>query len=95
MRTIPAGEFKAKCLGLMDEVQATGETVVVTKRGKVVAWLTPPREEPVKHPTVESIFGNLRGMVTLVGDPDAWIEPIIPEEEWKHLKPDWSPVAPE
>ena len=95
MRTMPAGQFKAKCLALMDEVQATGETVVVTKRGKVVAWLTPPREERVQQPTVDSIFASLRGLATIVGDPDEWIEPIIPEEEWDHLRPDWSPLTPE
>lgn len=41
MRTMPAGEFKAKCLAVMDEVQATGQPVIVTKRGKPVARLTP------------------------------------------------------
>ena len=41
MRTIAAGEFKAKCLAVMDEVQATGQPVVVTKRGKPVVRLTP------------------------------------------------------
>lgn len=35
--TIKASEFKAKCLKLLDEVTATGEDIVVTKRGKVVA----------------------------------------------------------
>jgi hypothetical protein len=35
-RTVAAGEFKAKCLQLMDEVQAGGLTLVVTKRGKPV-----------------------------------------------------------
>ena len=44
-RTIPAGEFKAKCLAILDEVQAYGETVVVTKRGRPVARLV-PLEEP-------------------------------------------------
>jgi prevent-host-death family protein len=38
---IPAGEFKAKCLALLDEVAATGETLVVTKRGKPVASILP------------------------------------------------------
>ena len=41
MRTIPAGEFKAKCLKIMDEVAATGVPVVVTKRGKPVVRLEP------------------------------------------------------
>ncbi len=38
-RTIPAGEFKAKCLALMDEVAATGDEIVVTKRGRAVVRL--------------------------------------------------------
>jgi prevent-host-death family protein len=38
---MPAGEFKAKCLAVMDEVQASGEAVIVTKRGKPVARVTP------------------------------------------------------
>lgn len=45
MRTIPAGRFKAQCLRLLDEVAETGETIVVTKRGKAVA-----RVEPVEAP---------------------------------------------
>jgi prevent-host-death family protein len=43
-----ASEFKAKCLQVLDEVQATGEPVLVTKRGKVVARLVQaeqPRDE--------------------------------------------------
>jgi len=38
---VPAGEFKAKCLALLDEVAETGETLVVTKRGKPVARVLP------------------------------------------------------
>jgi len=34
MRTMAAGEFKAKCLGVMTEVNSTGQPVLVTKRGK-------------------------------------------------------------
>jgi hypothetical protein len=32
-RQMPAGEFKAKCLSVLDRVQRTGKAVVVTKRG--------------------------------------------------------------
>lgn len=38
---IPAGEFKAKCLALLDEVALTGRSLIVTKRGKPVARLAP------------------------------------------------------
>jgi len=44
-REIPASEFKAKCLALLDEVSETKETLVVTKRGKPVARVM-PAEEP-------------------------------------------------
>lgn len=36
-RTVPAGEFKAKCLQILDEVNRSREPVTVTKRGKPVA----------------------------------------------------------
>ena len=42
-RSIPAGQFKTSCLALLDEVAATGETLVVTKRGRPVAQVTPVR----------------------------------------------------
>ena len=37
MITISATEFKAKCLHLLDEVQRTGQGLVISKRGKPVA----------------------------------------------------------
>ena len=40
-RTISAGEFKAKCLKLMDEVNESGIPIVITKRGKPVSRLVP------------------------------------------------------
>jgi len=40
-RTIKAAEFKQICLALMDEVAEAGETILITKRGKVVAKLAP------------------------------------------------------
>ncbi len=34
---IPAGEFKAQCLHIMDEVNQTRQSIIITKRGKPVA----------------------------------------------------------
>ncbi|HUG65353.1 MAG TPA: type II toxin-antitoxin system Phd/YefM family antitoxin [Gaiellaceae bacterium] len=59
MRTIAAGLFKAQCLRLLDEVAETGETIVVTKRGKAVAKL-----EPVEAPP------SLKGSVIYLVDDD-------------------------
>jgi prevent-host-death family protein len=86
MRTMAAGEFKAKCLAVMDEVAATGEPVLITKRGKPVARVVAP--EPVEPVTVDSIFGSLRHMFSANCDLSNLVDPIIPESEWDHLRPD-------
>ncbi len=79
-RQIAAGEFKAKCLGLIDEVNETGQELVITKRGKPTAKLTPFREE--KKP----FLGRLKGIVEIVGDPDDLVKPVFPLEDWDMLK---------
>jgi len=58
-RTIAAAAFKARCLALLDEVGATREALVVTKRGRPVARLV-PNEAPARRP--------LRGSVRIRGD---------------------------
>lgn len=62
MKTIKAGEFKAKCLKLMDEVAERGEPIVITKNGAPVAQLAPLRRKP------GVLFGALKGSVTIKGD---------------------------
>lgn len=72
--TIPAGKFKATCLRLLDR-SAQGESVTITKRGKVVGRLVPP--EPEKQAEFRPLWGRLKGKVHIYGDivsPDfeAW-----------------------
>jgi len=55
VKQIPAGEFKTHCLTVMDEVQATGQPVVVTKHGKPVVKLVPAKTKD------DSIFGYMVG----------------------------------
>lgn len=43
---ISAVHFKATCLELIDRVAETGEPVVITKRGKVLARLVPDTDKP-------------------------------------------------
>ncbi len=74
-KAIPAGEFKAKCLSLMDEVERTGESLVITKRGRPVARLIPA------SPTSQSVFGSMRGTATIKGDI---ISPLA--EPWEVLQ---------
>jgi prevent-host-death family protein len=61
-RHIKASEFKAKCLSLLDEVQDTGESIIVTKRGKPVARLEPVKRKP------KTLFGAMKGHITIKGD---------------------------
>ena len=93
MRSMPAGQFKAKCLAVIDEVNQTGEPVVITKRGKPVARVV-SFEDPKPKESPEAIFGCLRGFVSTTDELDDLVDPIIPEEEWDHLKDDWSPFPP-
>ncbi len=46
LKTVPAGEFKARCLALLDEVAETGKPLLVTKRGKPVARVVPVEAPP-------------------------------------------------
>jgi len=80
-REIAAGEFKAKCLAIIDEVNRSGREVVVTKRGKAVAKLVPFQEM-----SVDSLFGRLKGIVEIVGDPDDLIKPVFELEDYDMLK---------
>lgn len=59
---IPAGLFKSKCLSLMDQVQSSGEEIIITKRGKPVAKLVPVDEKP------SPVFGRMKGTVIEHGD---------------------------
>lgn len=77
-RRIPASEFKAKCLKLMDEVRDTGEALIITKHGKPVARLAPVDMKP------PSLFGCMKGSVTILGDI---IEPI--ETGWEDTIKHW------
>ncbi len=57
-RTVTATEFKAKCLALLDEVNESGETLTITKRGKAVATVNAFKAVPFK-----SMSGALEGIV--------------------------------
>jgi prevent-host-death family protein len=59
---IPAGEFKAKCLQLMDEISRSRKELVITKRGKPVAKLVPFEDE------APEIFGFMKDSVAIKGD---------------------------
>jgi prevent-host-death family protein len=57
-----AADFKVRCLELMDSVERTGRSVVVTKRGRPVAVLAPVRERRA------SAHGFMKGRIQILGD---------------------------
>ncbi len=72
--TIPAGEFKAKCLKLLDEVAEKRGTLVITKHGKPVAQVVP-------LPGDSDPFGRMKGSGKIVGDI---VAPL--DVEWEAMK---------
>lgn len=74
MLTYTATEFKARCLAILDEVNATGEAVSITKRGRPVARVLPAARPAEGYPQ-----DKLRGTGKILGDI---VGSICPEEEW-------------
>ena len=77
MKTMAASAFKTRCLTVMNDVQATGEPVIVTKRGKPVVKVIPA--EPEKG----DILGFMAGEFEIVGDIES---PVVPPSHWKIMK---------
>jgi prevent-host-death family protein len=75
-QTITAAEFKAKCLNILDRLASHElERVVVTKRGRTVAVLTPPQDEAK---AVADLYGCMRGSVIIPEGYDL-TEPVLDE----------------
>lgn len=60
---IPAGQFKAHCLQLINLVKEKRSEIIITKRGKPVAKLV-----PIEEAVSDGLLGYLRGSVSIVGD---------------------------
>ena len=77
MKRMTASEFKARCLKIMDDVQATREPVLVTKRGKPVVKII------CAEPRPDDIFGFMSGEFKITGDIEA---PAVPPKHWKVMR---------
>lgn len=70
--TVTATEFKAKCLALIDRAHRRGETIVITKRGRIVAKLSGARDAEDRP------WMALRGSIVRYDDP---FSPAVAEED--------------
>ena len=73
MKQMAAGKVKARCLAVMDDVNATGEPVLITKRGVPVAKIVPVSSKK------RDLFGFMAGQFEIVGDIES---PTVPLEAW-------------
>ena len=77
MNKMQASVFKSRCLKVMDRVQATGEPVIVTKRGKPVVKAKPAEQEKddlfgFSHEGTDGIFvGEIESLVVPLSDWNA------------------------
>lgn len=74
---IPAAQFKAECLKLMDLVAKTREPIVITKHGRPVAQLAAVAAEP------DSLFGYMKDSLRITGDAMAPLD-----AEWSAMSGD-------
>jgi prevent-host-death family protein len=75
MQTIKASEFKAKCLALMDQVNESGDEIIITKNGVPVSKLSPIINKP------KTLFGMSKQNIEIIGDI---LKPI--DVEWNAMQ---------
>lgn len=64
MDEIAVSKFKATCLSVLDRVRRTGRPLRVTRFGKPLADVVPPRPDHAK----QAWLGSMRGRATLADD---------------------------
>jgi antitoxin (DNA-binding transcriptional repressor) of toxin-antitoxin stability system len=76
METMAVSKFKATCLAVLQRVKRTGRPVRVTRFGKAVADVVPPRASEPE----EGWLGSMAGRAEITGDV---VGPVVDASEWK------------
>ena len=79
METFSVSQFKARCLAVIERIRRTGETIVITKKGKPVAQVSPA---PPPEPRAGRAFGCMAGTASECADI---VEPLG-AEGWEALR---------
>jgi prevent-host-death family protein len=61
-QTLGVAEFKARCLELLEGVGTRGDEIIITKRGKPIATVSPIRRD------TRPLKGLFAGQMKIVGD---------------------------
>lgn len=62
-RILNVTEFKAKCLSCLKEIEETGATITITRRGRNIAVVGPAKRHALK-----SLAGRFKGRMRISGD---------------------------
>jgi prevent-host-death family protein len=79
MKEIAISEFKAKCLGLLEEVRKTRRPIRVTRFGEPVAEVVPPSAAKTSGRKLGSMAGTMKICGDIVGPISSW-------DEWEPAK---------
>lgn len=75
MKSISISEFKAKCLGLIEQVDKTRQPLRITRHGRPVAELIPAGPDRKRK-----FLGDMAGTVEILGDI---VSPVIDLDEFE------------
>jgi prevent-host-death family protein len=72
MKEIAISEFKAKCLGILEEVRKTRKPIRVTRFGKPVAEVIPPSPDKPVGRRLGCMAGTMEIVGDIVGSISSW-----------------------
>ncbi|HTR65503.1 MAG TPA: type II toxin-antitoxin system Phd/YefM family antitoxin [Terriglobales bacterium] len=78
MKEVAISEFKAKCLGLLEQVRKTRKPILITRFGKPVAEVVPPSPQASKD-----WMGSMKGTIEIFGDI---VSPASDPGDWEALR---------
>ena len=79
MNEVSISEFKAKCIGLLEQVRKTKQPLRVVRHGKPVAEIVPPTENVDRMEWI----GSMQVSAVILGDI---ISPATDEDDWEVLR---------
>jgi prevent-host-death family protein len=79
MEEMAISKFKATCLAVLERVRRTGQPVLITRFGKPVAEVVPPRPSP----RADRWLGSLSETGRISGDV---VAPASSDADWETLR---------
>ncbi len=81
VKSIPISEFRQKCLALLPAIAERGGEIIVTRRGKPLAVVS-----PIRQSGPDTLYGRYSDGDIVYPDPTA---PHYSDEEWDEIVDTW------